>query len=94
MANGKYKLVERPKISEKASKLLNVQTLVDDRTNLFALHGFDLDISLEGLGNVNCTSGVHNVFMLAYMAWKGQLEATYNVHVTTQGLLAPLPFSI
>jgi hypothetical protein len=70
MANGRYKLAEGTKISEEASKLLNVQALVDNKTNIFVLHCFDLDISLEGLGNVNCTSGVHNVFMFAYMAWK------------------------
>jgi hypothetical protein len=71
MANGRYKLVEGTKISKEAGKLFNVQALVDGRTNLFALHCFDLDISLEGLGNMNCIGGVHNVFMLAYTAWKG-----------------------
>jgi hypothetical protein len=71
MANGRYKLAEGIQISKKASKLLNVQALVDGRTNLFALHCFDLDISVEGLGNMNCIGGIHNVFMFAYMAWKG-----------------------
>ncbi|KAH8946808.1 hypothetical protein BDL97_11G006200 [Sphagnum fallax] len=67
--------------SEEASKLVNVQAPVDGRTKLFALHDFDLDISLEGLGNMKGPGGVHNAFMLAYMARKGQLEATCGVQV-------------
>jgi hypothetical protein len=61
-------------ISEEAGKLVNVQAQVG--TKLFALHDFDLDISLAGLGNIEGPGGVHNAFMLAYMAQKGQLEPT------------------
>jgi hypothetical protein len=82
-------------ISEEAGKLVNVQAQVDSRTKLFALHDFDLDISLAGLGNIEGPGGVHNGFMLAYMARKGQLEPTCSgVQVSDQGLLAPLSFSL
>jgi hypothetical protein len=61
----------------------------------FLLHYFDLDISSAGLGNMEGPGGVHNAFMLAYMAQKGQLEPTCRgVQVSDQGLLAPLSFSI
>ncbi len=70
MGNGRYKLVEGTKISKETSKLLNVQALINGKTNLFALHGFDLDISLEGVGNVNCTCQVHNVSCLH--TWHGK----------------------
>jgi hypothetical protein len=39
--------------------------------------------------------GVHNAFMLAYIAQKGQLEPTCRgVQASDQGLLAPLSFSL
>jgi hypothetical protein len=81
MADGGEKLAKGV-TSEEASKLVNVQAPVDGRTKLFALHHFDLDISLEGLGNMKGPGGVHNAFMLAYMARKGQLEATCGVQVS------------
>ncbi len=81
MADGGEKLAKGV-TSEEASKLVNVQAPVDGRTKLFALHDFDLDISLEGLGNMKGPGGVHNAFMLAYMARKGQLEATCGVQVS------------
>ncbi|CAM6071803.1 unnamed protein product [Sphagnum tenellum] len=49
----------------------------------------------SGLGNMEGPGGVHNAFMLAYMAQKGQLEPTCRgVHASDQGLLAPLSFSL
>jgi hypothetical protein len=82
-------------ISEEAGKLLNVQAHVVSRTKLFSLHDFHLDISSAGLGNMEGPGGVHNAFMLAYIAQKGQLEPTCRgVQASDQGLLAPLSFSL
>ncbi len=82
-------------ISEEAGKLVNVQAHVVSRTKLFSLHDFDLDISSAGLGNMEGPGGVHNAFMLTYMAQKGQLQPTCRgVQVSDQGLLAPLSFSL
>ncbi len=82
-------------ISEEAGKLVNVQAHVVSRTKLFSLHDFHLDISSAGLGNMEGPGGVHNAFMLAYMAQKGQLQPTCRgVQVSDQGLLAPLSFSL
>jgi len=82
-------------ISEEAGKLVNVQAHVVSRTKLFSLHDFHLGISSPGLGNMEGPGGVHNAFMLAYMAQKGQLQPTCRgLQASDQGLLPPLSFSL
>lgn len=53
-----------------------------DRRKAYALHDFELPISLAKLGNTKGPGGVHAAFVQAYMARKAHIEATCGVQVS------------
>lgn len=71
------KAVENGAQAVVAQKLVRRQVPVDGRTQLFALHDFDLQISLAGIHQYSGGQGAHH----AFMARRRKLEAVYGCPV-------------